>query len=564
MNKIISSSVSGDIPQLSQLSQGDIAVNNADAVMWIVQIVGGVRQVVQLSGIPSFNGRAGAITLTYNDVVTALNFTPVNQINATLEGIPTAPTADPGADSTQIATTAFVQTAIQDIVLPSATQRLDKLLDVDVTEGAGIDQFVLQYSNQTGYWVATELATVAFTGHYTDLVTYPTLAFTSSDGSVSINSTSTETVTGPLTTYNLQATAFNLPVASASTLGGIKVGTTLTISNGVLNAPYPTTLAGLTDVSVTETAATNSTVLQFQSSTGKWINGTLAAVAFSGAYSDLSGTPNLSSYVTSFNTRDGAVTFQASDITGVGGALLASPAFTGTPTAPTASAGTSTTQLATTAFVANAISGLTSPALSSLTDVSITEGSGINGQVLYWNNTAGKWNSKALAAVASSGAYSDLSGTPNLSAYAPIASPAFTGTPTAPTASAGTSTTQLATTAFVAASKYYDVQGGAVGAIQASQILIQFVTGRTVTFPAGLTGSVAYAAVTPTSSATFTITVNNTNVGSFVIAAGATTATFTMTSAVTMTPGQVLVVTAPATADATLGTLSFTLLGIAS
>ena len=34
---------------------------------------------------------------------------------------------------------------------------------------------------------------------------------------------------------------------------------------------------------------------------------------------------------------------------------------------------------------------------------------------------------------------------------APIASPTFTGTPAAPTASAGTSTTQLATTAFVAA-----------------------------------------------------------------------------------------------------------------
>lgn len=35
--------------------------------------------------------------------------------------------------------------------------------------------------------------------------------------------------------------------------------------------------------------------------------------------------------------------------------------------------------------------------------------------------------------------------------YAPEASPALTGTPTAPTASGGTSTTQLATTAFVAA-----------------------------------------------------------------------------------------------------------------
>ena len=36
-----------------------------------------------------------------------------------------------------------------------------------------------------------------------------------------------------------------------------------------------------------------------------------------------------------------------------------------------------------------------------------------------------------------------------LNTKAPIASPAFTGTPTAPTASSGTSSTQVATTAFV-------------------------------------------------------------------------------------------------------------------
>ena len=73
-------------------------------------------------------------------------------------------------------------------------------------------------------------------------------------------------------------------------------------------------------------------------------------------------------------------------------ATIASPTFTGTPTAPTASAGTSTTQLATTAFVTTA---------------------------------------------------------DNLKAN--INSPTFTGVPSAPTASVGTNTTQLATTAFVAA-----------------------------------------------------------------------------------------------------------------
>ncbi|TIW97780.1 hypothetical protein [Mesorhizobium sp.] len=71
-------------------------------------------------------------------------------------------------------------------------------------------------------------------------------------------------------------------------------------------------------------------------------------------------------------------------------APLASPALTGTPTAPTAAPGTNTTQLATTSFVA-ALGGL----------------------------------------------------------KANLASPAFTGTPTAPTAADGTNTTQVATTGFV-------------------------------------------------------------------------------------------------------------------
>jgi len=71
-----------------------------------------------------------------------------------------------------------------------------------------------------------------------------------------------------------------------------------------------------------------------------------------------------------------------------------SPAFLGTPTAPTAAQGTNTTQLATTAFV--------------------------NAEI--------------------------ASDTSNL---APKASPAFTGVPTAPTAAVSTNTTQLATTAFV-------------------------------------------------------------------------------------------------------------------
>ena len=59
--------------------------------------------------------------------------------------------------------------------------------------------------------------------------------------------------------------------------------------------------------------------------------------------------------MTSFKGRTGAVSLQTNDVSAVGGALLAGPNFSGVPTAPTAAPGTSTTQLATCAFVAAAL-----------------------------------------------------------------------------------------------------------------------------------------------------------------------------------------------------------------
>jgi hypothetical protein len=97
-----------------------------------------------------------------------------------------------------------------------------------------------------------------------------------------------------------------------------------------------------------------------------------------------------------------------------------SPAFTGTPTAPTAAVATNTTQLATTAFVQN---NKVSPAFS---------GTPTAPTAAYNNNTT------QIATTAF--------------VQGEKTSPAFFGTPTAPTASAGTSSTQIATTAFVTAS----------------------------------------------------------------------------------------------------------------
>lgn len=132
-------------------------------------------------------------------------------------------------------------------------------------------------------------------------------------------------------------------------------------------------------------------------------------------------------------------------------ATIASPTFTGTPAAPTAAPGTNTTQLATTAFVAalGALkANLASPTLTG-TPAAPTAAPGTNTTQLATTAFVG-------AAITAQG---DLATQAELDAHtgagnphtdsAPLASPALTGNPTAPTQSAGNNTTRLATTAFV-------------------------------------------------------------------------------------------------------------------
>lgn len=135
-------------------------------------------------------------------------------------------------------------------------------------------------------------------------------------------------------------------------------------------------------------------------------------------------------------------------------APLASPHFSGTPTVPTASPGTNTTEAASTAFVQAAVTSATYtlPAATATVlggvkpdDTTITNVSGAI-SVTYGTTagTAAQGNDARITGA--------LQATAAAATYAPLASPALTGTPTAPTATAGTSTTQIATTAFVATS----------------------------------------------------------------------------------------------------------------
>lgn len=169
---------------------------------------------------------------------------------------------------------------------------------------------------------------------------------------------------------------------------------------------------------------------------GDWVTSGLAATA-----KNINITVLVSTDVNVTATIDNTKTYALIDLTNVSadnlktaversGALnayapLASPALTGTPTAPTAEQGDSSTTLATTAFVNAAILrliGAAPGALDTLEELANALGDDPNFATTMTNLIAEK---------------------------APLNSPALTGTPTAPTPESGDSSTKIATTAFV-------------------------------------------------------------------------------------------------------------------
>jgi len=156
-------------------------------------------------------------------------------------------------------------------------------------------------------------------------------------------------------------------------------------------------------------------------------------------------------------------------------ALKASPALTGTPTAPTAVAGTNSTQIATTAFVADAINSAQAFPLTSNNGQGISYTRDMNalldtgfyvikqdtpnipvasqGTAIVIRRSSAQ-TSQMYTRITTSDVYvrvTNDSGT-TWTAWRQLTfndSPTFTGTPLVPTAAAGTSNTQIASTSFV-------------------------------------------------------------------------------------------------------------------
>ena len=453
--------------------------------------------------VTSFNTRAGAVTLTSADVTTALAFTPYSAANPSayqtaanvtaalapyalttalttettrattaeallaplaspaLTGIPTAPTATAGTATAQLATTAFVSTAVAAGVTTFNTRSgTVTLTSADVTAALTFTPY--SAANPSGFQTAASVATAL----------------------------SPYALTSSLAPYALTA---SLPVASTTTPvidGTATAGVAAAFARGDHVHPTDTSRYAASNPSGFQTAANvTSSLAPYALTTSLSLLAPLASPTFSGTPAAPTATAGTNttqlattafvttavsasvSGVASFNTRTGTVTLTSGDVTGALGftpynsgnpsgyqtaanvttslssyAPLASPALTGTPTAPTATGGTNTTQLATTAFVTAAV-----PAASSTTPV-------IDGTATIGVSTTfaradhvHPTDTSRYAASNPSGYQTAANVTTSLGSYAPLASPALTGTPTAPTATAGTNTTQLASTAFTTA-----------------------------------------------------------------------------------------------------------------
>jgi Pectate lyase superfamily protein len=199
-----------------------------------------------------------------------------------------------------------------------------------------------------------------------------------------------------------------------------------TVTSGGTDAPVSGTVETWTVASSAMFGTAVAGVSQFHVSDPFAPSEVIAVTAVSGtAWTVTRGSGN----TTPVPHAAGFLVFQTTTAGFLGGvAPSASPAFTGVPTAPTASPLTGTTQVATTAYsdAAGALKApLASPALTGTPTAP----------------TASPLTSSTQIATT---AYTDTAA----ALKAPLASAALTGTPTAPTASALTNSTRIATTAY--------------------------------------------------------------------------------------------------------------------
>ena len=336
----------------------------------------------------------------------------------TFTGTPAAPTASAGTNTTQLATTAFVTTAVANTIesAPGALDTLNELaaaLNDDANFSTTVTNLI--NANETHIDNAVTLTGVAKDG--TNLGTFTGSTITDNQtvkAALQLLETKVEAVQtdvdGNESDADTAIAANETHIDNLATLSGVaKDETSLATFTGSTISDSRTVKQALQELE-TSLEEVDANANDITTAVGVAEQATHMGT-FSGSTISANGTAK-----EAIQELETAVELKAA---------VAGPTFTGTPAAPTASAGTNTTQLATTAFVSVAIANLINGAPGALDTL----------------------NEIAEAIADDANVAANL--TTLINARATIASPTFTGTPAAPTAAQSTNTTQVATTAYV-------------------------------------------------------------------------------------------------------------------
>ena len=305
-----------------------------------------------------------------------------------LTDTPTAPTAATGTNTTQIATTAFVNAEI-------AADRPFEATDINI--------------KMDGAQSVGSLNTVARGDHV-----HPTDTSRAPLASPALTGTpTTPTAADGTNTTQIASTAF-VQSAVGGYLSKSVTGGTVTLSDLEASNPVIGFSGTLTSNLVVVVPTTVKRLWAIYNATSGAFTLTVKTATGSGV-TVAQGKRNLV-YTDGTNVYDGFNDFE-------------NIALTGVPTAPTAATGTNTTQVATTAFV-NAEIAADRPFEATLANIKM-DGAQSVGSL----NTVARGDHVH----------------PTDTSRAPLASPALTGTPTAPTPALGTNSTQIATMAAVQA-----------------------------------------------------------------------------------------------------------------
>lgn len=189
---------------------------------------------------PTFTGTVSGITATMVGLGNVTNESKATMFtNAALTGAPTAPTATAGTNTTQIATTAFVSTAVANLV-STAPSTLDTLNELAAALGNDPD-FATTVTNSIG--LKAPISNPTFTG------TVGMGAFTATNGTINVNNSGYSlTVTGS------QSSVSGRIVNTSETTANFS---SLLVSSGTTNA-VTTTLVSTHSTSTSNLEATNS------------------------------------------------------------------------------------------------------------------------------------------------------------------------------------------------------------------------------------------------------------------------------------------------------------------